>query len=142
MTEKIEVSLTFADFSKKYESVIKLDQPKAENYQKLLLVKAIEDQTKELNFSENWKLELKKTIETLQPLADEELKKASENIDNYLFKLVEAIYDYHRPVITREFPDDSVIKDLSKRVRGIVAAGGGQLDAETIFNVVKVVWIN
>lgn len=140
MTEKIEVQLTFADFAQKNKSVIELKNPKAESYQQLLTCKAVEDQTKTFGFSDNWKKELTDKINSLQPIAEQELKDASENINQYLFTLVKAIFEYHRPVI--ELPKDEYIKDCSKKIRGLVAAGGGQLEPESIFNMVKVLYIN
>ena len=106
MTEKIEVSLTFADFAQKNKSVIELKQPKADSYQKLLTCKAVEDQTKDFGFSDSWKKELTDKINSLQPIAEQELKNASENINQYLFTLVKAIFEYHRPVI--ELPKDEL----------------------------------
>ena len=140
MTDKIEVSLTFADFAQKNKSAIELKNPKAENYQKLLTCKAVEDQTKDFGFSEVWKKELTDKINSLQPVAEQELKDASENINQYLFTLVKAIFEYHHPVM--EMPNDEYIKKCSQTVRGLIAAGTGQLEPENIFNVVKVLYIN
>lgn len=140
MTEKIEVALTFADFADKNKSAIELKQPKAETYQKLLTCKAVEDQTKECGFSDSWKKELSDKIESLKPIAEQELKDASENINQYLFQLTKAVFVYHKPVI--ETPKDDYIKECSKKIRGLIAAGGGQLEPETIFNMIKVLYIN
>lgn len=140
MTEKIEVSLTFTDFAEKNKSVLSLKQAKAENYQKLLTCKAVEDQTKDYGFSDNWKNELTAKIDELKKVAEQELKDASENINQYLFNLIKAIFEYHRPVM--ELPKDEYIKDYALKVRGLIAAGGGQLEPETIFNIVKVLYIN
>ena len=140
MTEKIEVQLTFADFAEKNKSAIELKQPKADSYQKLLTCKAVEDQTKDFGFSDNWKKELTDKINSLQPIAEQELKDASENINQYLFTLVKAIFEYHHPVM--ELPKDEYIKKCSQTVRGLIAAGGGQLEPEVIFNIVKVLYVN
>lgn len=138
--KKIEVQLTFEDFAKKYKDVIELKQLKAETYQKLLTVKAVEDQTKELGFSDAWKKELTDKINKFEPIATQELKDASENINKYLFNLVKAVFEYHKVVI--EMPSDEALKNMSKKVRGLVAAGGGQLQPDFIFNAVKVLYID
>lgn len=140
MTEKIEVQLTFADFAQKNKSVIELKNPKAESYQQLLTCKAVEDQTKDFGFSNNWKKELTDKINSLQPIAEQELKDASENINQYLFTLVKAIFEYHHPVM--ELPKDEYIKKCSQTIRGLIAAGGGQLEPEVVFNMVKVLYVN
>ena len=140
MTEKIEVQLTFADFAQKNKSAIELKQPKADSYQKLLTCKAVEDQTKDFGFSDNWKKELTDKINSLQPIAEQELKDASENINQYLFTLVKAIFEYHHPVM--ELPTDEYIKKCSQTIRGLIAAGGGQLESEVVFNIVKVLYVN
>lgn len=138
MTEKIEVKLTFADFAEKNKSVLELKQSKAENYQKLLTIKAVQDQTKDYGFSESWNKELSdKTVE-LQSKAEEELKQASDNVDSYLFNLIKAVFEYHRPV--QEVPTDDKIKEITKEIRSLIAAGG-QLDPEYIFNVTKILHI-
>jgi DNA-directed RNA polymerase subunit F len=139
MTEKIEVSLTFNDFAKNHKSAIELKQLDAKNYKALLTVKAVEDQTKDIGFSDAWKKELADKIAELKPLAEEELKSASENINTYLFNLVKEVIAYHRAVV--EMPKDEKIKELSNTIRSIIAAGGGQLEAEFVFNLVKVLYI-
>lgn len=139
MTEKIEVSLTFADFAKNNKSVLELKQLDAKNYKALLTVKAVEDQTKEIGFSDAWKKELADKIAELKPLAEKELKEASENVNVYLFNLVKEIIAYHRAVI--EMPKDDKIKELANTIRSLIAAGGGQLEPEFVFNSVKVLYI-
>lgn len=139
MTEKIEVSLTFKDFAEKNKSVLELKQSKADNYQKLLTVKAILDQTKDYGFSEAWNKELNDKATELQSKAEEELKQASQNVDNYLFNLIKAILEYHRPVV--EVASDNAIKEITKTIRSLIAAGG-QLEPEYIFNVVKILYIH
>lgn len=140
MTEKIEVSLTFADFIKNNKSVLELKQLDANNYKQLLTAKAIEDQTKEFGFSDVWKKELADKIAELQPKAEVELKDASENVNKYLYNLVKAIVEFHRPVI--EMPKDAKIKELATTIRSLIAAGGGQLEPEFVFNAVKVLFVN
>lgn len=140
MTEKIEIQLTFADFVKNNKSVIELKQPQANSYQKLLTCKAVEDQTKDIGFSESWNKELAEKINSLKPTAEEELKVASEKINEYLFNLIKAIFEYHHPVM--EMPKDEYIKKCVQTIRGLIAAGGGQLEAECVFNMVKVLYIN
>lgn len=140
MTEKIEIKLTFADFAEKNKSVITLKQSKAENYQKLLTCKAVEDQTKNYGFSDAWKNELTNKINELKTVAEQELKDASENINTYLFNFVKAVYEYHRAII--ELPNDDYIKKCAQTIRGLIAAGSGQLEPETIFNMIKVLYIN
>lgn len=140
MTEKIEVALTFADFADKNKSAIELKQPKAETYQKLLTVKAVEDQTKDFGFSDSWKKELTDKINEYKSIAEQELKNASENINQYLFTLVKAIFVYHHAVI--EMPKDEYIKDCANTIRALIAAGGGQLDAEFVFNATKILFID
>lgn len=139
MTEQIEVSLTFNDFAKNHKSAIELKQLDAKNYKALLTAKAVEDQTKDIGFSDAWKKELADKIAELKPLAEEELKSASENINTYLFNLVKEVIAYHRAVI--EMPKDEKIKELANTIRSIIAAGGGQLEAEFVFNLVKVLYI-
>lgn len=139
MTEKIEVSLTFNDFAKDHKSAIELKQLDAKNYKALLTAKAVEDQTKDIGFSDAWKKELADKIAELKPLAEEELKSASENINTYLFNLVKEIIAYHRAVI--EMPKDDKIKELANTIRSLIAAGGGQLEPEFVFNSVKVLYI-
>ena len=139
MTEKIEVSLTFKDFAEKNKSVLELKQSKAENYQKLITVKAVLDQTKDYGFSESWNKELNNKAAELQSKAEEELKQASQNVDNYLFNLIKAILEYHRPVV--EVASDNTIKEITKTIRSLIAAGG-QLEPEYIFNVVKILYIH
>ena len=138
MTEKIEVSLTFKDFAEKNKSVLELKQSKADNYQKLLTVKAVIDQTKDYGFSEAWNKELNDKALELQPKAEEELKQASQNVDNYLFNLIKAILEYHRPVV--EVASDNAITEIVKTMRSLIAAGG-QLEPEYIFNIVKILYI-
>lgn len=140
MTEKIEVALTFEDFASKNKSLLQMKQSKAENYQKLLTAKAVKEQTGELGFSDTWKKELDSKIDELQPKATEELKEASENVNKYLQSLVEAIFVYHQTVI--ETPKDEYIKDCANTIRALIAAGGGQLDAEFVFNATKILFIN
>ena len=137
---KIEVSLTFEDFAEKNKSVLDLKQLEAFNYKNLLTVKAVKDQTKEIGFSDSWNKELDEKINELQPKAEQELKEASENINKYIFNLVKAVFEYHRAVI--EMPSDEALKNMSKKVRGLVAAGGGQLQPDFIFNAVKVQYID
>lgn len=139
MTEKIEVSLTFNDFAKNHKSAIELKQLDAKNYKALLTAKAVEDQTKDIGFSDAWKKELADKIAELKPLAEEELKSASENINTYLFNLVKEVIAYHRAVV--EMPNDEKIKELSNTIRSIIAVGGGQLEPEFVFNLVKVLYI-
>lgn len=140
MTEKIEVALTFEDFASKNKSLLQMKQSKAENYQKLLTAKAVKEQTGDIGFSDAWKKELDSKIDELQPKATEELKEASENVNKYLQSLVEAIFVYHQAVITK--PSNEDIAKMAQKIRGLVAAGGGQLDAEYIFNVTKLLFIN
>lgn len=137
---KIEVSLTFEDFAEKNKSVLDLKQLEASNYKNLLTVKAVKDQTKEIGFSDSWNKELDEKINELQPKAEQELKEASENINKYIFNLVKAIFEYHHVII--EMPSDEALKNMSKKVRGLVAAGGGQLQPDFIFNAVKVLYID
>lgn len=137
---KIEVSLTFEDFAEKNKSVLDLKQLEASNYKNLLTVKAVKDQTKEIGFSNSWNKELDEKINELQPKAEQELKEASENINKYIFNLVKAVFEYHRVII--EMPSDEALKNMSKKVRGLVAAGGGQLQPDFIFNAVKVLYID
>lgn len=139
MTEKIEVSLTFNDFAKDHKSAIELKQLDAKNYKALLTAKAVEDQTKDIGFSDAWKKELADKIAELKPLAEEELKSASENINTYLFNLVKEVIAYHRAIV--EMPNDEKIKELANTIRSIIAAGGGQLEPEFVFNLVKVLYI-
>ena len=139
MTEKIEVKLTFKDFAEKHKSILELKQSKADNYQKLLTVKAVEDQTKDIGFSDAWKKELSDKANELQPKAEKELKEASKNIDDYLFTLIKAIFEYHRAVM--EVVSDATIMKIVKNMRALIAAGG-QLEPEYIFNVVKILYIN
>lgn len=139
MTEKIEVSLTFKDFSEKNKSILELKQSKAASYQNLLTCKAVEDQTKNIGFSDAWKKELTDKASDLQPKAEEELKEASKNIDDYLFTLIKAIFEYHRAVT--EVVSDDIITKIVKNMRALIAAGG-QLEPEYIFNVVKILYIN
>lgn len=138
MTEKIEVQLTFKDFAEKHKSILELKQSKADNYQKLLTIKAVEDQTKDIGFSDSWKKELADKTNELQPKAEEELKEASKNIDHYLFTLIKATFEYHR-VVTEIVSDDTITK-IVKNMRTLIAAGG-QLEPEYIFNVVKTLYI-
>ena len=98
------------------------------------------DQIKELGFSDAWKKELTDKINEFEPIATKELKDASENINKYLFNLVKAVFEYHKVVI--EMPSDEALKNMSKKVRGLVAAGGGQLQPDFIFNAVKVLYID
>ena len=140
MTEQIEVSLTFNDFAKNHKSAIELKQLDAKNYKALLTAKAVEDQTKDIGFSDAWKKELTDKINEFQPIATKELKDASENIDKYLFNLVKAVFEYHKVVM--EMPSEDTIKIVAKKVRGLVAAGGGQLQPDFIFNAVKVLYID
>lgn len=139
MTEQIEVSLTFNDFAKNHKSAIELKQLDAKNYKALLTAKAVEDQTKDIGFSDAWKKELADKIAELKPLAEEELKSASENINTYLFNLVKEVIAYHRAIV--EMPKDEKIKELANTIRSIIAAGGGQLEPEFVFNLVKVLYI-
>lgn len=138
MTEKIEVSLTFKDFAEKNKSVLELKQSKADSYQKLLTVKAVIDQTKDYGFSQAWNKELNDKALELQPKAEEELKQASQNVDDYLFNLIKAIFEYHRAVV--EVASDNTITEIVKTMRSLIAAGG-QLEPEYIFNIVKILYI-
>lgn len=140
MTEKIEIELTFNDFANKNKSALELKQSKAINYQNLLTAKAVQEQTKDIGFSDDWKRELSNKIDELQPKAEEELKEASENINKYLKTLVSTVFDYHKAIVQKP-SDDDIIK-YAKTIRGLIAAGSGQLEPEFIFNAIKVLYIN
>ena len=86
MTEKIEVSLTFNDFAKDHKSAIELKQLDAKNYKALLTAKAVEDQTKDIGFSDTWKKiisntpQTEKKPETNRVLSAASLAESKENV--------------------------------------------------------------
>jgi hypothetical protein len=136
---KIEVKLTFEDFVKQYKNSVEFKQLDAKSYKDLITLKAIQEQTKELNFSNSWKKEIEDKCIVLKESAEKELKEASNNIDKFLFNLVKDIYNYHKAVCT--IPSDEIIKEQVKKIREIVTIIG-TMDSQTIFDLTKTLYIN
>lgn len=132
-----ESKFTFEEFCKNInKDILSLKQLDAVNYRKLLTLKAIKEQTKELNFTENWNKELDSKIEEVTPLAQQELKDASSNVDSFISTLIKSIYKFidKNKILTKEQLESNTAK-----VRALVAISGN-MDTEYIFNLVKVLY--
>lgn len=136
---KIEVKFTFEDFVKNYKKSVEFKQLDAKSYKDLITLKAIQEQTKELGFSNSWKKEIEDKCVVLKESAEKELKKASDNIDKFLFNLVKDIYVYHKSIC--EMPSDDVIKQQAKKIREVVTIIG-TMDSQTVFDLTKTMFIN
>lgn len=136
---KIEVKFTFEDFVKNYKKSVEFKQLDAKSYKDLITLKAIQEQTKELGFSNSWKKEIEDKCVILKESAEKELKEASDNIDKFLFNLVKDIYVYHKSIC--EMPSDDVIKQQAKKIREVVTIIGA-MDSQTVFDLTKTMFIN
>lgn len=136
---KIEVKFTFEDFVKNYKKSVEFKQLDAKSYKDLITLKAIQEQTKELGFSDSWKKEIEDKCVALKESAEKELKEASDNIDKFLFNLVKNIYVYHKSIC--EMPSDDVIKQQTKKIREVVTIIG-TMDSQTVFDLTKTMFIN
>lgn len=133
---KIEVNLSFEEFKKKYENLITFKQIDAVNYKNLVTLKAIQEQAAELNFSDAWKKEIEDKFKSLEEIAKEEVKQAGAKVGEYIKKLIEATFEFHKPVCSIIYNDE-----VFKKVKELVTFTG-QLEAEFIFNVTKILYIN
>ena len=136
---KIEVKFTFEDFVKNYKKSVEFKQLDAKSYKDLITLKAIQEQIKELGFSDSWKKEIEDKCVILKESAEKELKEASDNIDKFLFNLVKDIYAYHKSIC--ETPSDDIIKQQAKKIREIVTIIG-TMDSQTVFDLTKTMFIN
>lgn len=136
---KVEVVLTYEEFKKKYPKVVEFKQLDAVNYRKLITLKTFQEQVKDFGFSDSWNKELSDKFEETKPLAEQELKKASENIDTYIEELVKTTFEFHKPVI--ETPSEDELHNYAVQVRKVVSLGTS-LDSEYIFNLIKVLFID
>lgn len=136
---KADTSLTYAEFSKKYPELLTFKQIDAKMYRELVALKAVQEQTKDYNFSESWTKEIETKIEEITPLVKDELKQASDNIDNYILKLMRAVFEFFSSI--KEMPSEDDLKKYEVKMRQIITVGV-TMDAEYIFNMTQILYIN
>lgn len=128
--------LDFETFEKEYKDIVEFKQITATNYNQLILYKTFLDQAQ--NLDENIKKELEEKVKTLTQGAQEEVKEADKRVTEYVTNLVKAIFEYHKEVVETPNNFDCKVNTLRK----ILNVVGGGLNAELIFNLVKVLWID
>lgn len=131
-----EKKLDFETFEKEYKDVIEFKQITATNYNQLILFKTFLDQAKDID--ENTKKILEEKTKVLTQGAQEEVKEADKKITDYVTTLVKSVYEFHKPVIETPSNFDKQVNILRK----VLNVVGSQLNAELIFNLVKVLWID
>ena len=131
-----EKKLNFETFEKEHKDVIEFKQITATNYNQLILYKTFLDQAKDID--ENTKKTLEEKIKVLTQGAQEEVKEADKKVTEYVTNLVKATYEFHKEVIETPSNFDKQVNVLRKLLNVI----GSQLNAELIFNLVKVLWID
>ena len=128
--------LDFETFEKENKEIIEFKQITATNYNQLILYKTFLDQAQ--NVDENIKKALEEKVKVLTEGAQKEIKEEDKKVTDYVTKLVEATFKFHHDIIETPSNFDCKVNTLRK-VLNIV---GGNLNAELIFNLVKVLWID
>ena len=134
MTE--EKKLDFETFAKEYKDILEFKQIEATSYNQLILYKTFLDQAKDID--ETIKKNLEEKVKVLTEGAQKEIKEADKKVSDYVTKLVEATYKFHHDIIETPNNFDKQVNTLRKLLNVI----GGNLSAELIFNLVKVLWID
>ena len=134
MTE--EKKLDFETFAKEYKDILEFKQIEATSYNQLILYKTFLDQAK--NLDETIKKNLEEKVKVLTEGAQKEIKEADKKVTDYVAKIVEATYKFHHDVIETPSNFDKHVNTLRK----VLNVVGGNLSAELIFNLVKVLWID
>ena len=131
-----EKKLDFETFEKENKEIIEFKQITATNYNQLILYKTFLDQAQ--NVDENIKKALEEKVKVLTQGAQEEVKQADKKVTEYVTKLVEATFKFHHDIIETPSNFDKQVDTLRKVLNVI----GGNLNAELIFNLVKILWID
>lgn len=131
-----EKKLNYETFEKENKEFVEFKQINATAYNQLILYKTFLDQAK--NIDENVKKSLEEKIITLTEKAKLEVKEADKKVTDYVTNLIKAIYAFHKDVVETPNNFDCKVNTLRK----ILNVVGGQLNAELIFNLVKVLWID
>ena len=131
-----EKKLDFETFAKEYKNILEFKQIEATSYNQLILYKTFLDQAKDID--ETIKKNLEEKIKILTEGAQKEIKEADKKVTDYVTKIVEATYKFHHNVIETPSNFDKQVNTLRKILNVI----GGNLSAELIFNLVKVLWID
>lgn len=131
-----EKKLDFETFEKENKEIIEFKQITATNYNQLILYKTFLDQAQ--NLDKNTRKILEEKVEALTKGAQEEVKAADKKVTEYVTNLVKATYEFHHDIV--EMPSNFDCKvDTLRKVLNVV---GSNLNAELIFNLVKVLWID
>lgn len=131
-----EKKLDFETFAKEYKDILEFKQIEATSYNQLILYKTFLDQAK--NLDETIKKNLEEKIKVLTEGAQKEIKEADKKVTDYVTKLVEATYKFHHDIIETPSSFDKQVNTLRK----VLNVVGGNLNAELLFNLVKVLWID
>lgn len=128
--------LDFETFEKENKDIIEFKQINATAYNQLILYKTFLDQAQ--NLDENVKKSLEEKVNDLTEKAKVELKEADKKVTDYVTNLVKATFVFHKDVIETPNNFDCKVDTLRKLLNLI----GGSLNAEMIFNLTKVLWID
>lgn len=131
-----EKKLDFETFAKEYKDILEFKQIEATSYNQLILYKTFLDQAK--NLDETIKKNLEEKVKVLTEGAQKEIKEADKKVTDYVTKLVEATYKFHHDIIETPSSFDKQVNTLRK----VLNVVGGNLNAELLFNLVKVLWID
>ena len=131
-----EKKLDFETFAKEYKDILEFKQIEATSYNQLILYKTFLDQAK--NLDETVKKNLEEKVKVLTEGAQKEIKEADKKVTDYVTKLVEATYKFHHDIIETPSSFDKQVNTLRK----VLNVVGGNLNAELLFNLVKVLWID
>lgn len=131
-----EKKLDFETFAKEYKDILEFKQIEATSYNQLILYKTFLDQAK--NLDETVKKNLEEKVKVLTEGAQNEIKEADKKVTDYVTKLVEATYKFHHDIIETPSSFDKQVNTLRK----VLNVVGMQLNAELIFSLVKVLWID
>ena len=131
-----EKKLNFETFEKEYKDVIEFKQITATNYNQLILYKTFLDQAQDID--RNTKKALEEKTKVLTEGAQKEVKEADQKITEYVTTLVKSIYQFHHDIVETPSNFDKQVNILRK----ILNVVGSNLNAELIFNLVKVLWID
>lgn len=131
-----EKKLDFETFAKEYKDILEFKQIEATSYNQLILYKTFLDQAK--NLDETIKKNLEEKVKVLTEGAQKEIKEADKKVTDYVTKLVESTYKFHHDIIETPSNFDKQVNTLRK----VLNVVGGNLNAELLFNLVKVLWID
>ena len=131
-----EKKLNFETFEKEYKDIIEFKQITATNYNQLILYKTFLDQAQDID--ENTKKTLEEKVKVLTEGAQKEVKEADKKVTEYVTNLVKATYEFHKDITETPSNFDCKVNTLRK----ILNVVGSNLNAELIFNLVKVLWID